>query len=204
MTFALKAFSRLRLYLGGAILTLLILTWCDLLSWRSSSGRAVTSYVADDFAGVRVRVSWAVGRPVSGDSDVLALTKLPPAAGYVTRWQALNFGMELGSEPTNIALLQNILTRRNLTPAELAIFARPRRFLSVMLPYWALCVGMLGCALPMIKLVMSRMMRLESIDADARPCPDCRYDLRATPRRCPECGWKGEADKGTQGRSSFS
>jgi len=51
----------------------------------------------------------------------------------------------------------------------------------VVLPYWA--VALPAALLPALWVVRYRRRRV-------RPgaCPNCGYDLRATPERCPECG----------------
>src|SRR5205814_2367741 len=54
------------------------------------------------------------------------------------------------------------------------------------LPYWAIFAS--SAILPFIaarKRWRSRQRRLRTIGAR---CPNCNYDLRATPDRCPECG----------------
>jgi hypothetical protein len=56
----------------------------------------------------------------------------------------------------------------------------------VVLPYWLL---LLAAAVP----VLSRMYvrRRAARRSRLSLCPRCGYDLRATPGRCPECGWSG-------------
>ena len=56
-------------------------------------------------------------------------------------------------------------------------------------------------AIPVLALLLFRVLRLlrgavaavsERRSHDGR-CPRCHYDLRATPERCPECGWRAPA-----------
>lgn len=54
----------------------------------------------------------------------------------------------------------------------------------VVVPHWFLAVLCLLCPF----LWWRRRRRLLSIPVAM--CPVCNYDLRGTPGRCPECGWK--------------
>jgi hypothetical protein len=51
-------------------------------------------------------------------------------------------------------------------------------------PYWA--VVFIWGAWPAIALARRRKRKQGT-------CPQCGYDLRATPERCPECGWGTKA-----------
>jgi hypothetical protein len=54
------------------------------------------------------------------------------------------------------------------------------------LPYWALVVA--TSLIPMLWMIL-RLHNLRRARRQASgQCPDCGYDLRATPGRCPECG----------------
>jgi hypothetical protein len=51
-------------------------------------------------------------------------------------------------------------------------------------PHWVvLAIAMLFPAWRLFA-VLKRRLRIRR-----RMCPDCAYDLRATPAQCPECGW---------------
>jgi hypothetical protein len=55
--------------------------------------------------------------------------------------------------------------------------------IAIVLPYWA--VAFASSALPAVWLLARlRKQRRTAFQL----CPHCRYDLRATPDRCPECG----------------
>jgi hypothetical protein len=57
--------------------------------------------------------------------------------------------------------------------------------------YWVLLFGL---ALPAGRVIRGRVRQLNTYFAGRRVvrglCPECGYDVRATPDRCPECGRK--------------
>ena len=58
---------------------------------------------------------------------------------------------------------------------------------SVVVPWWSFCV--IGAVLPLVatrRLIRTRRWRKQKRDG---LCTNCGYDLRATPGRCPECGY---------------
>jgi hypothetical protein len=58
-----------------------------------------------------------------------------------------------------------------------------RRYTTIVFPYWSLLLAL--AILPALhgwQLLRSARRRSENL------CPQCGYDLRATPQRCPECG----------------
>jgi hypothetical protein len=60
-------------------------------------------------------------------------------------------------------------------------YVPPHRIIAV--PYWLITVVLSS---PLLHaLLVARRRRRRSA---RQLCPDCGYDLRATPRRCPECG----------------
>jgi hypothetical protein len=61
----------------------------------------------------------------------------------------------------------------------------------IRLPYWFLTLSML--AVPVLWWQQFRRIRRIRWRRDHGLCPDCGYDLRATPNRCPECGHRPQA-----------
>ena len=100
----------------------------------------------------------------------------PPAPRYVVTWShnaAYWYPMQAKEADGN-------MTRWNRLGFELR--NHPRWF-SVTLPYWPPAAAL--AALPALRLAgfVRRRKRVKR-----GLCPNCGYDLRATPGRCPECG----------------
>jgi hypothetical protein len=55
----------------------------------------------------------------------------------------------------------------------------------VAVPFWAIGATFL---LPCVSWALGRRRRLARHRVARGLCPDCGYNLRATPGRCPECG----------------
>jgi hypothetical protein len=62
------------------------------------------------------------------------------------------------------------------------VFGSPYKAWTV--PFWPLVVL---CAAPLARLVAIHRIKRRRVRRNR--CPMCAYDLRATPGRCPECGW---------------
>jgi hypothetical protein len=54
-------------------------------------------------------------------------------------------------------------------------------------PFWTVIVLLLATMVWSLRGARRRYARM--IRGRGRVCPVCGYDLRATPGRCPECGW---------------
>ncbi|HEY2588940.1 MAG TPA: hypothetical protein VGI81_24565 [Tepidisphaeraceae bacterium] len=64
-------------------------------------------------------------------------------------------------------------------------------------PYWTImCAAFIpvGAAVMFLLRRWARRRKLKS-----GHCPQCGYDLRATPTRCPECGWRPAPEAGEGG-----
>jgi hypothetical protein len=59
------------------------------------------------------------------------------------------------------------------------------RFLYV--PHWFVLIVLAACSVPLAGRL--RRTRRAKSRASADECLACGYDCRATPGRCPECGW---------------
>lgn len=61
------------------------------------------------------------------------------------------------------------------------------RQLFISTPLWSLAI--LFALLPTVDLIRSLRRDRKAKRIATGFCPQCQYDLRATPHRCPECGW---------------
>lgn len=95
-----------------------------------------------------------------------------------TDWQPVKSGTTFAAEWNSDSRKTSDPTGMNLRGAEI----------EVQFPHWFL--ALLLSILPAVAVI--RMLyhhrRLQHLGADARPCPACGYDCRASPGRCPECG----------------
>ena len=67
-------------------------------------------------------------------------------------------------------------------------------YLQIRFPHWLpVCVFGFLPALAAVRFMTTHWRRYRRLLAGA--CPVCAYDLRATPGRCPECGWTVSAPR---------
>jgi len=65
------------------------------------------------------------------------------------------------------------------------------RYSDLFVPSWS--CALVTAALPVAIVVLNVRRRRRERFRALGLCPACRYDLRATPDRCPECGWTNPA-----------
>lgn len=123
--------------------------------------------------------------PIQSIRPVHSIHGLPPgrfdgeaipwlASSTVTvKWSLLGFSYREVAGQTQQSTLDGILPRSSTKPVLVKRWA---------VPYWSLAA--LTGLLPLLWLFMKFRPRRRL----AGQCPHCGYDLRATPRRCPECG----------------
>lgn len=63
------------------------------------------------------------------------------------------------------------------------------------MPLWALCTPVIGLIYPVLGLYHLKRRKERDARKKLGLCPQCGYDLRATPDRCPECGMATEGSE---------
>jgi hypothetical protein len=90
---------------------------------------------------------------------------LPPGFGY----QFLGLGVD---HANNFEGVSNHLVLRG-------------RHIGLSIPYWAAWALWIPLVIPALRI---RQQQIRRYRIGKTLCPECGYDLRATPNRCPECG----------------
>ena len=76
-------------------------------------------------------------------------------------------------------------------------------YLRIGFPYWLLvCVFGFVPAFAAVRFAATHWRRYRRLLAGT--CPNCAYDLRATPGKCPECGWTVDAPRDPGGARKAS
>ncbi len=194
---------RLRQILSALCLLLCLAT---IALWVRSAGRRDHAYylhttltAADRSAGIlrwravqseRGRIQLQAGRRTYSVYDPRQSSDVFPADG----WQ-YNSGEFDISRPVEGVLGFGVVSESSISPGDPG---RSHQWTETDLqfPHWFLVL--LLAVPPTLSAVgwQRRRHRRRLLGPDARPCPTCGYDLRATPTRCPECGHlpPGQAD----------
>ena len=150
---------------------------------------------------------WNVGPPgtterweVHSIGGRLALLHFEPRANVVSR--AGRFGVDgLGGIPTGI--VPQFIPGNGTYEFGVAGFAawwRPGSGRTspgtrgvVMVPYWSIALVLAVAPWVSVRGLLRRVKQNRRVRAGL--CPECGYDLRATPGRCPECGGANSNDE---------
>lgn len=123
--------------------------------------------------GVRGR-AYSVGFDGSLELRMASGMKTAPPGGYAYGVQSLARSEGLGFHYHR----WNMTAGRTPQAAALGTFAEVR-----FAPAWPLLI-----LLTLVSLCVMARVRERRLARRGQHCPDCGYDLRATPERCPECG----------------
>jgi hypothetical protein len=210
-----QTLRRLALSLNALVLVCALLMW-----WRSGSA-------FDGYYRVRyfrhVSPQWYFlqgiesvdGRLMFAQSSSTCLSAADAARGTSSEWDEL--GMERTDVPSgNITAITAWRTKRvvHYQFGDRSLWNRlgfydswqlgyrnPSWMRRVVLPYWSLIAPLVVWPAIAVGGVLRRRAR-RSIAERRRQrdlCPDCGYDMRATPDRCPECGSAAPAVEGQAG-----
>ena len=136
--------------------------------------------------------SAAAGRYVISDGGVVVIgmedaTWIGPSPVGIGRTFTSPAGLSLRSYEHPFEIISYGFWGDNYVDSQLS-YTNHERF--VRIPWWAIFVGLLSLATPtMLHFLRQRRRRFRDLN---KLCPNCGYDTRATPEKCPECGHLGK------------